>query len=102
VLEEILAQAVRVEALELVPVHLEDMGVEEVRDLEADQVFMVAEEEAILRLRVLALADLEEEEEAVVMDSPEDQAASEEEEAQVQVGEETVQEELAARMQRQR
>jgi hypothetical protein len=99
--EEEMVQAGRVGVLELVPGHLEDMAVEEVQDLEVELVFMVAVEGAILPLRVLARAVLEEAEEEVVMDRLEHQAPLAAAAALVRVREETVREELAVRMPRQ-
>jgi HEAT repeat protein len=97
-LGEILAQVARVEVLELAPGHLEDMEVGEVRDMEAELVFMVAVEEAILRMKVLARAVLEEEEEAVVMDREEGQAPLAAAAALARVRAATVQEDQRARM----
>lgn len=99
-LEEILAQVGREEALELVPGPREDMGVEEVQDMEAELVFMAAVEEAILRMKVLARAVLEEEEAAVVMGRAEVQAPLAAAAALVQVREVMVQEAQEARMPR--
>lgn len=97
-LEELLARAGQEAAPGLVMEPREDMEVEVVGDMQEEQVNMAAVEEAMLALRILAKAVLEEEEEAAVLGVAEGQASLAAAAALVQVREVMLQEDLLARM----